>query len=73
MLPVVLGRLSASAQHQPAETMGQTSRLEKPMDYAARTRQRVRALFQPMAAVLYISAEALAGTGSRKAAASGSH
>ncbi len=29
------------------------------MDYAARTRQRVGALFQPMAAALYISAEAL--------------
>jgi hypothetical protein len=35
------------------------SRLEKPMDNAARTRQRVLAIFLPVTAVLYIGGEAL--------------
>src|ERR1039458_9431317 len=39
------------------------SRLEKSMDNAARTRQRVLAVFLPVTAVLYISAEALSPKG----------
>jgi hypothetical protein len=34
------------------------SKLDKSMDHAARIRQRVLALFLPIAAVLYIGAEA---------------
>jgi hypothetical protein len=60
-------RLNASTQHQPAEESAPT-RLEKLMDNAARTRQRVLAIFLPIAAVLYISAEALTPKGTDQVA-----
>jgi hypothetical protein len=54
--------LSTCERLQLAEMIGAT-RLEKPMDNAARTRQRVLALFLPVAAVLYAGCEALAPRG----------
>jgi hypothetical protein len=50
-------------QHQLAETIGELVGRERPMDNAARTRQRVLALFLPIAAAFYISAEALSPKG----------
>ena len=61
-------RRGASAQHLLAEMTGRLSCLETSMDNAARTRQRVVALFLPVAAVLYISAEALSPKGTDQVA-----
>jgi hypothetical protein len=55
-------RLSACTRLPLAEMIG-LSRLDKSMDHAARIRQRVLALFLPVAAVLYIAAEALSPRG----------
>jgi hypothetical protein len=44
---------------RPAARPGRLSRLEKPANNAARVRQRLLAVFLPITAVLYVSAEAL--------------
>jgi hypothetical protein len=59
-------RLSASTHVNPPRRSAPPSQLEKPMDNAARTRQRVLAIFLPVTAVLYIGGEALSPEGTNK-------
>jgi hypothetical protein len=59
-------RLSASPQRHPAEAMGSLASW-KSMDNAARTRQRVLAIFLPVTAVLYVGGEGLSPKGTDQA------
>jgi hypothetical protein len=61
-LPAATVTAWLSAAQEPTGRSA-SSRQEKSMDKAARTRQRVLALFLPIAALLYISAEALSPKG----------
>jgi ABC-type oligopeptide transport system ATPase subunit len=59
-------RLSASTHVNPPRRSAPPSQLEKPMDNAGRTRQRVLAIFVPVTAVLYLGGEALSPKGTNQ-------